>query len=55
MKRRDFIKAGAAAGVGSLLAAPEVQSLAKSSLDKGNFNPVVVASSNGMETVKKDL
>ncbi len=53
MKRRDFLKAGAAAGVSTLLTAPETRILAKENDGNSDFNPVVVASANGLETVKK--
>jgi len=53
MKRRDFLRAGAVAGVSTILTAPEPRILAKGIDDDNSFNPVVVASSNGLETVKK--
>lgn len=52
MKRRDFIKAGAA-GLTSLVAPVSSATNFKGFDPDGKFSPVVVSSANGLETVKK--
>jgi N4-(beta-N-acetylglucosaminyl)-L-asparaginase len=53
MKRRDFIKAGAAAGAVSFITpSASAKNLMKKFPDD-NISPIVIASANGLETVKK--
>jgi len=53
MKRRDFIKAGAAAGAASLISQPVSATKLINNSPDHERPPVVVASANGIESVKK--
>ncbi len=52
MKRRQFIKLGAAAGVSSVVALPETSQSFIQKLDIKTHSPVVISSANGLEAVK---
>jgi N4-(beta-N-acetylglucosaminyl)-L-asparaginase len=52
MKRRDFIKIGAAAGVSSVIGSPSA-GMSSMKLSEDGFSPVVIASSNGLAAVEK--
>jgi len=53
MKRRQFIKLGAAAGVGSLVTHPETRQSLVENFDSETNTPVVISSANGFEAVNK--
>ena len=53
MKRRQFIKLGAAAGMSSLVTHPETSQSLIQNFDSETHTPVVISSANGFEAVKK--
>lgn len=53
MKRRDFIKAGAAAGAASLISQSASATKLINIFPDNKISPVVIASANGIEAVKK--
>ena len=53
MKRRKFLKVGTAAGVSTLITTSNTRILAKDNDGNSDFTPVVVASENNLEAVKK--
>jgi N4-(beta-N-acetylglucosaminyl)-L-asparaginase len=53
MKRRDFLKSGAAVGVASLISQSSATTKMMNQLPDEKISPVVIASANGLEAVKK--
>ena len=53
MKRRDFLKAGTAVGVGSLISQSRASMTSIQLSTNNDFSPVVISSSNGLQAVTK--